>query len=324
MFIGARCAYVVLDKARLGVIIKLGEDHHLMKLDSGNVVPVNPDRLRLVNYWQDRLRERDADTLRTFQNNTDALEIFRSKKAVIFGPAAMRAMWYWGNHNVFHNALKEPKLLVSTNKKTYGRYRRERGKKFGSITASARNHNLYELFTTMLHEQTHQYNFEIDQPKGDFDPQNEGVHGQIFLKWIPIIQQKAGVKITVKADPGGDVTEFDEGVGDEPTTQPFIFVLLNMRYGWVGLTVKDKTDLTMLTGELSSILNSMQPRAKDENIYAGISTLKRVKDEFKIVRNGTVNLNSIKSLPATSVVKLAAQHAKEIDGWRLPPMSKFE
>jgi hypothetical protein len=320
MFIGARVAYIIGDKARLGVITSLGEDRHAIMLDGGNTVPVNPDRLRLANYWKDRTREKDVDTLRTYPRDTDALEIFRDKHGVLFGVAAMRSMWYWSNVHVFNNKLVLPKLVVSSNRSKYGSYKLDRGKRRGTLMASARNHNLQELFATLLHEMIHQYNFEIEWLQEHiFDPQYEGSHGHAFLKWLPIIQAKTGVKITITADPTQDVTIFDDRMEDEPTTEPFIFALVKPQDKWSGFVLKDKLDLTIFTGELGSALQRMIHN-KDSNVYAGISKLRRVKQEFQNVRNGRINPHSLKNLPSSAVVKLAVSTAKPLDGWDLPAL----
>lgn len=315
--LGNRVAYILSDQARMGVVTELNSSNAIIKLDNDQSIPVNPERLKLVNYWKNRNKEKLVEELKFYNINKSALEIFASKQAIIFGPAAMRAMWYWANHNVFNNKLKEPELIAANTKSKYGRYRLQRGKNLGHITASAINHNIRELFATMLHEMVHQYNFEIDwRQLNEFNPTTEGSHGQVFLKWLPIILAKTGMQITITGSTMvDDATIYGES--DEPTTKAFIFVLIKPRDNWLGFVVKDEADLEVITGEMGSLLRRID--ATDSRVYAGRSNLARVKNEFpKAGLNGRINLNTVKRSPTPSVVKLAADTAEAIDGWTLP------
>lgn len=325
MFIGARVAYVLVGRARVGVVTKLEDDQAIVKLDNGQTIPANTDRLRLVNYWRDRVRDRDADEFRYYPNDTAAGEIFTNKRGATFGVAAMRAIWYWGNDVVFNRELHEPKLVFSQGQGKYGEYKIERGKMLGRIRASAANHNMYELASTMLHEMVHQYNFEIDRPAGRFDPKFEGSHGKIFMQWLPKIRERTSIVIGVKGKPIEDVTYFDSDTSDELITKPFIFAIIRFRKHWYGFTLGSEQDLIRMTGEIGSLLRRQSVEETDPQVYAGISTLNRVKNTFiKAGRGGAVNLRRLNQGQPPPIIKLAVRTARPIDGWNLPDVEQLD
>jgi hypothetical protein len=315
MEIGARVAYVLGNDCRLGVLARLENDRATLELDNKKFSIVDPNRLHLVDYWKDRNSQTAFDRFREIPANTPLLDIFKSKKAIVFGEAAMRAMWYWGNHNVFSDKLKEPSLVVSNHKRLYGRWKSGRGSP-PTIMCSSRNHSRVELFSTMLHEQIHQYNFQIEAPEGTFD-RSEGTHGAAFKRWIPIIAEKTnGVKINLLADSEAVDADFDNPE-EEPTTQQFIYAVVYTGKGWIGFQLANRRDLDSFAGATRQLL--IHNQSPDIRIYAGISNLTRVRRELYSAKRGSFNINKVKSNVSTAILHLLQNTAKPIEGYMSYP-----
>lgn len=317
MFVGARVAYAVANKARVGVVMELDGDRALLRLDNAQEIPVRTDRLRLVNFWQDRVRDRDVDEFRYYPEGIHPIDIFNSNKAIKFGKAAMLSMWLWINQNIFSSELKLPEFRVSESARgrSFGRCKYLGRGKGCRIYVTGQNHNIGILFNTMLHEMIHQYNFEIDyEKKREYDPNSEGTHGAAFFKWVSFIRDRTSVIIDITA---GDKDDTEFGEISEATTKPFIFVLFRPVNNWLGFIVKNEDDLDTIDGEMGSYLRRI--KARDSRVYAGISNLSRVRNAFANAgTNGRINLKTIKSAPPIAIIKLAVNTAKPVDGWELP------
>jgi len=325
MFVGARVAYTLSGSSRLGVVTKLGSSVYVQFDGTDRALPINPSYLQLVNYWRDRRKEIPASELKFYPKNTEALDIFRSKQAINFGISTIRGIWHWANLHVFNSRLQEPAFAISAQKLKYGFYQLKRGQRVGTLTLTERNHSMYELFATQLHEMVHQYNFEIDWlQERNFNPNVEGSHGHTFLQWIPKVKAVTGITITVKGDPNSDDTEFAD-TKDELTTKPFIFALINLNNNphlparWVGYTMANERELSTFTAKARQTLRSTG--AEDTSVYAGLSKLKRVQGEFNSTQKGNFNPKAIKTLPSAAVVRLAVETGEPVEGWKLPKLN---
>jgi len=316
MDVGTRAAYSIRNVARVCVVTHPVDNRSVtVKFDNGKVANVPTARLSRVDYWRDRNSEVDLDQLKKIDPTLSTLEIFKRKRAIVFGAAAMRAMWYWGNLHVFNNKLREPEFVVGEHKGFYGRYRKQRGHTIGTIWASrTRNHSIAELFATVIHEQIHQHNFEVEMPAGDFNPA-EGSHGAAFRHWIPIIKEKAGIIITITGDANKDTAEYADP-SEEGKTQPFIFALLHFNHGWLGFILKNQHELDSFSGTARQAL--IMNQSDDRKVYAGISNLKRVKSGLYNAKQGQLNLRRAKHNVSASIVHLIKNTAQAIPGYLLP------
>jgi hypothetical protein len=316
MDVGTRVAYSIRNVARLCVVIhQLDNSVVTVEFDNGKKTNAPLNKLYRVDYWRDRVNEKPLDELKQIPPTMATLEIFKRKRAIVFGAAAMRAMWYWGNVHIFNHKLHEPAFVVGEHMGFYGRYRKPRGHTVGTIWASrARNHSIAELFATVIHEQIHQYNHEVELAAGEFDLR-EGSHGASFRRWIPIVQQKAGIVITVTGDANKDAAEYED-ISEEGKTKPFIFALLHFNHGWLGFVLKDKHELDSFSGAATQAL--ILYKSDDRKVYAGISNLARVKSGLYNAKQGQLNLRRAKHNVSLSVVHLVKNTAQSIPGYLLP------
>ena len=309
MFIGARVAYNFGGVSRAGVVTAASFDRCMVKFDSLNSVEVSPERLQLINFWKTKKNPVEIGTFRAFPPNTDPMTIFKSKKAIIFGQAGIRAVWHWANNIVYDNKMHEPNFAVINSSAVYGRYEYGHNKSIMQISAS-KCHSMLEFTETIVHEMIHQMNQEVEHA----NYAEEGGHGASFLRWIPIIRAKTGLNINVKGDAANDVTEHDdETISQETKTKPFIFIIIKSKTQYLGF-LTDRDNLGSVYAGLLTLANN---NGWDEKIYAGISDFARVKAELNNTNNGTLP-RKFKTF-SVGLVGMLGKTCKPITGYYPPP-----
>jgi hypothetical protein len=314
--IGSRVAYVLAEKARCGVVVGIDGDLFTIKLDDGKTKlnVSNNNRLHLINYWRDLIREVSVDKLPLLSDDKTAMEIFKSNRPIVFGVAAVRAMWYWANKNVFNGVLKEPTFHITSSKKTFGKW--WPNKKLMEL--SLRNMSSKQLFGVVMHEMIHQVNSEYEWPRGEYNL-NEGGHGAGFQRWIPIVKDITGVKVAQFVDTQDKDVDNSEK-GKEPKTKSFIFACCNLyKEYYYGYILPDKETLETFASRLRAFQRQHNPGG-DGRVYAGISDSARIKREFLPLTTGnarTYKIDVRKSILPPMLVYLK-HHFEPIEGFYGP------
>jgi hypothetical protein len=313
MEIGSRVAYILSEKARCGVVVAIADDVYSVKLDDNTTtLRVGPDRLYQIDYWKTIKREADASKIKQLPDSASCLDIFKRKKPMVFGTAGIRAMWYWANHNVFQGKLTEPTFKLSTSRKNLGMwYYKPR-----VMEISLRNISFLDVFSVVLHECVHQMN-QLEEMRGELDPREAG-HGAGFLRWIPIIQEKTGVKISVLCDMTKRDTEVDEVTHEsEPKCPPFIFAIANLKMNdYWGFLVDSEEVLESLASRLRQIM--MHNRETNGRVYAGTCNLARVRRELQKVPSSNVGSFKIGTPIQPPILQLVKKNYKPIEGFYGP------
>ena len=200
---GARVAYNQKGKVFFGIVESDSDSRAKVMFDAGKVYEIPKSRLASVLFWHQYKRPVDEKELAVkFYKGDDWLKVFKSKTPVDYDSILPRCMWLWANKNVFNNRLSMPKIVVGNSRalqKAAGRYSYSRtGPAADTINISKTMMPTYfSLFSVMLHEMIHQYNFRIDwQTDKSWTPTNLNIHGEEFTKWIKPILGKTGVKIS--------------------------------------------------------------------------------------------------------------------------------
>ena len=319
MEIGSRVAYILNSKARCGVVIDVKGDNLAIKLDDGTTtLNVGHNRVYQIDYWKDVKRECDANKLRQLPDDMTCLEIFRRNKPITFGLAAIRAMWYWSNKNVFDGKLKEPVFAVTSSRKHLGMFYNTYGKRTAKIEISTHNTSFKEMFNVVLHESVHQMNREYEYHKGIYN-YKEGAHGAGFLRWIPIVKAKTGITISVLVDRINSETEYKETeIAEEVKTKPYMFAVANLsKDSYFGFVVPDEDTLEILSSRLRALMRMNNIHGR---VYAGTSNLTRLRQVFNTVTTGnasTVNWKRVKAFPP-AMLELLKTNFKPVEGFYGP------
>ena len=127
------------------------------------------------------------------------LDIFTQNLPVRrFDIQLLEGMWYWTDHNIFGRRMSRPQLSIVDDRSAAGWYNVDAN---AILISRDRNRTARNIFSTMLHETIHQFNYQIDRvnTKDITDPRERSrvIHGEYFMRWVGVIKRKTGVSIDV-------------------------------------------------------------------------------------------------------------------------------
>lgn len=198
---GARLAVITSSKETM-CGVSLGADGNTVSvaLDNGKHQNLSKGLLYPVIYWKPLRRLVSLSRVNYKFPKVNWIDIFKSKNVVEYDWPLPLCMVLWANKHVFNGELNVPEISFRAGglrSKFAGMFVYNANSDGTLILNKARLLSYSQLFSTVLHEMVHQYNFNIDYRRDHkFIPSAINVHGSMFTKWIPIIEGKTGVKIT--------------------------------------------------------------------------------------------------------------------------------
>ena len=187
----------------LAIVTAIDGNAATILLDKGTTQTTSVDRLVQILYFEKFVSSQlDNVWFRAHEKliqpeDFDIRTYFLSKKAQLCTIPLMTCMWYWANTYIFENKMGMPKL--GTNTKRQGASGIYMPKDDYLAVSKKSNVTPREIFTTMVHEMVHVYQYKVTRASGGFDPR-AGYHGKTFMQWAGPIKEIAGVPLTVLHD----------------------------------------------------------------------------------------------------------------------------
>jgi len=211
----------------LGIVTAMDGPTATVLLDKGTTQTSKVDRLVQILFF-DKFVTAKIDSVWFRQHEKliqpedfDIRTFFLSKKAQLCTIPLLTAMFYWANTYIFESKIGLPK--IGTNTKRQGASGIYMPKDDYLAVSKKSNVTPREIFTTMVHEMVHVYQYKVTRASGGFDPK-AGYHGKTFMKWAGPIKEIAGVPLTVLHDMS--TIEVDEAEHEE-TKKAGMFVILS-------------------------------------------------------------------------------------------------
>jgi hypothetical protein len=303
----------------LGIITNIQGENNTVKLDNGSSVAVSGNKLVGFAWYEKYISKPiDKDWVETRSksirpDNWDTRSTFLQKKGITCTIPLLECMWTWGNKYIFESKLSLPTLATSTGTKRYSgifKFSKDKSpsKDFLGVSKS-NNYTFLEVFSTLLHEAVHQYQYRVSHmEEGTFDP-NAGGHGKSFWRWKGPLKEIGGVNLTVLHDGSAINLEDVEDEGD--TNRPVIFVLavksaMNTCYVTKSLTAGDLSEAkTAIRAKMGLSAKYYTRTLQNPALLNAITSVKSATTPSAVKLGGKYYFNQVTDSVFENILKIA-------------------